>query len=181
MIAIEVAAPRGVVVFLHGTGGGFTLPCWQVAQAARVAQLSTWCPTTSPDALWSTGAGRAIAERAVAAARAQVPGGVVVGVGLSAGGIGLTALGDDLHVDGAIAISGVAADVAPAQHPTLLLHGTHDAMASIAAARALVRADRAGHTELRAYDANHFLLLQQHDAVTAAVAERLALLLVPTL
>jgi pimeloyl-ACP methyl ester carboxylesterase len=63
----------------------------------------------------------------------------------------------------------------------LLLHGTRDAMASIAAARALVRADRAGHTELRAYDANHFLLLQHHDAVTAAVAERLALLLVPTL
>lgn len=174
MITIEAPSPHGVVVFLHGSGGAFTLPCWQVAVAARAASLSTWCPGTSPQAAWMRAPGKEIAQRAVALARAHVPGGVVVGVGLSAGGIGLTALGNELDVDGVIAISGTAPNAQPAtSHPTLLIHGVADGMVSIDTARSLVRADTAGNTQLVARPGNHFLLLQQHAEVGADITKRL--------
>ena len=174
MITFEVPDPVGVVVFLHGSGGPFTLPCWQVAQAARAAGFSTWCPATAPRAAWAdVDSGRPVVLRAVALARAHTATGIVVGVGLSAGGIGLTAMGadDDLDLDGVIAISGTAHQAPRARHPTLLVHGERDGMVAIDHAIALAAVDDSA--TLRRFDGNHFVLLQAHAAIASAVTTRL--------
>lgn len=174
MITFEVPDPVGVVVFLHGSGGPFTLPCWQVAQAARAAGFSTWCPATAPRAAWAdVDSGRPVVLRAVALARAHTATGVVVGVGLSAGGIGLTAMGadDDLDLDGVIAISGTTPHAPRARHPTLLIHGERDGMVAIDNAIALAAVD--DNATLLRLDGNHFVLLQAHAAIASAVTTRL--------
>ena len=174
VVTVEVPQPRGVVVFLHGSGGAFTLPCWQVAQAAQAAGFSTWCPATSGRAAWaSDDGGGQILRRTIELARAHSASGIVVGVGLSAGGMGLTALGDDVDIDldGVIAISGTAKGARPARHSTLLIHGSSDAMAPIEHAVALGAVDV--NASLLRLDGNHFVLLQQHTAIAAAITARL--------
>ncbi|MEO1272150.1 MAG: hypothetical protein AAFX99_28985, partial [Myxococcota bacterium] len=47
-------APSRAVVFLHGYAGNFTLPCWQIAQAARLAGAVTVCPSVGLKGDWWT-------------------------------------------------------------------------------------------------------------------------------
>ena len=157
--------PRGSVVFLHGYAGNFLLQCWQVAVAARAADLRTVCPSTDFSGRWSSPHSERIAHVALYYARR---GDVTILAGLSNGAIGASRLAPDLEhaIDALVLISGADAMAADPHVPTLALHGDHDRMAPTADARLyrdLHRA-RVRYVEL---EGTHFVLLERPAEVRA--------------
>lgn len=159
--------PRGSVVFLHGYAGNFVLQCWQVAVAARAAGMRTVCPSTDFTGRWSDPHGERIARAALAYARR---GDVTILAGLSAGGMGASRLAPGLHaeLDGLVLLSGVDPGAGDPGVPTLVLHGDHDHMARVSDARAYRDAHR-GRVRYVELHGTHFVLLEEHEAVRAAI------------
>ncbi len=159
--------PRGSVVFLHGYAGNFVLQCWQVAVAARAADMRTVCPSTEFSGHWSDGHGERIARAALVYARR---GGATILAGLSAGGIGASRLAPDLagEIDGLVLLSGADPIAADPGVPTLVVQGDHDHMTPAGDARAYRDRyrSRVRYVEL---EGTHFVLLEQHADVRAAI------------
>lgn len=154
-------APRGpiraAVVFLHGHGGAFALPCWQIAHAVVVHGVATLCPALPAGAAWSDVDGRGVVERTIAKLRAAGVARVVL-VGLSDGGIGasrLAAMMPGTFV-GLAAISGIDPAAAAPTIPTLVFQGSRDVMMSASVAKTW--ATRA-HAEYVEVDRGHFAML----------------------
>lgn len=162
----SASGARSLVVFLHGSGGSFTIECWQVSVAAGRAGFSTWCPSMGIDGDWAGADGARIVDATLAAARARGFTTIVV-AGLSAGARGVSFLAAQLarhdDVRGFVLLSGADGRARATSKPTLVIHGTHDALAPISSARAY-------GGELLELDSNHFVLLAEHERVTAALA-----------
>src|SRR5262249_44450006 len=128
-------APQGAVVFLHGFGGNFTLPCWLVAQAARRAGLVTFCPSIRPAGDWWQADGEATLRRTVQIVRARGIDRIYL-AGLSNGGIGASRLAPRMRGSfrGLVLISGAAADAPAPGVPALVIHGRRDAMVAVSVA-----------------------------------------------
>lgn len=159
--------PRGAVVFLHGSGGSFRLPCFQVAEAVRALDVVTACPATGVTASWNDAAGEAI----VRATLARLATKEVVLVGLSHGGIEGSLLAPRLVKDGLVRglvlVSGADRDAPAAGVPTLVLHGTKDTTrAPLDDAQTYAGLHGA---ELATFDAGHFLLLVRAAEVEAKI------------
>ena len=171
--------PRPLAILLHGSAGNFTLECWAFATAARKAGFATWCPSMTIDANWAGPSGSRTLDVTLREAEAAGYSRIVV-AGLSSGARGLSflapKLADDVDVAGFILISGAArTERAPRAKPTLVLHGIHDALTPVGAARAYASERGSGVgvdvelVELVEYDANHFVMLSQQSRVSADI------------
>ncbi len=165
---IEARGPRRPLemVFLHGSGGSFSLLCWQVAIAVRDHGVRTSCPAMASSGDWAGRRGRPILE----ALLDQLGERPLLIVGLSAGGLALSEMAPELVVEhpnvvGLVLVSGTARDAEPTALPTLLLHGARDRMQSIETAEAY--AARAPNARLVTLPSGHFALLEDHQTVEA--------------
>lgn len=157
------------VVFLHGSGGSFSLLCWQVAVSVRDLGVRTWCPAMDASGGWSGRRGRAILDALLDHLHERR----VVIAGLSAGSIALSTMARDVRdahpsVVGVVLISGVARTAEPTALPTLLLHGERDRMTPIEPAR--IYAAAASDARLVALPQGHFAILEAHQTVEAELA-----------
>ena len=167
----DVVKSRGVIVFLHGFAGSFTLPCWVLAQGAAAAGFATVCPATRwVGDWWSTDGERTV--------RATIEGlhqrGVthVVLAGLSNGGVGASLLAPRLagSIEGLVVLSGASPDEAAGSPgvPVLAIQGVHDAQISAAVVHAY--ADRVG-ARYASLDAGHFAMLGREREAMGALTE----------
>ena len=174
--AIEVSAPapdsHAAVLFLHGYGGNFTLQCWMIAQAARRAGAAAFCPSTRFEGDWWRGDGPEIVHATLGRMRERGFDRIVL-AGLSNGGVGASYLAPRLQgaIIGLLLISGAAPDAPAAGVPTLALEGSRDTMMTPAVVRKYAAASSASYVEL---EGTHFLLIEQPDAMTAAIARWLS-------
>ncbi len=162
------ARPAGVVIFLHGSGGNFTLPCWQLSTMVRERGFSTWCPSLGPAADWASADGVRIIDVTTKAARAE--GLSVVLAGLSAGGCGLSERADDVDADAFIYISGISPSVVPSGAPTVVIHGKNDRQVPPPPASTLTAIQAEGVF----VDDNHFLMPRRPGHVMQAIHRVLA-------
>ena len=161
----SAAGSRGALIFLHGFGGSFTLPCWQIARAVADVGYATRCPSLGPRGDWWSADGEAIVRDTIRDLNAEGIHAIVL-VGLSNGGVGAAKLAPKLHgkISGLVLISGAAAANAPGV-PVLVLQGPRDAMMSAPIARAYALAHQGTYVELKG---GHFaLLLDQERAMRA--------------
>jgi pimeloyl-ACP methyl ester carboxylesterase len=152
------------VVFLHGSGGNFTLQCWMVAQAAARAGAATFCPSTRFTGDWWTGPGPAIARETLDDVRARGFDRIVL-AGLSNGGVGASRLAPQLRggIVGLLLVSGAAPDAPAAGVPTLALQGAHDGMMTPRVVRTYAERTGATYVEL---EGTHFVLIEQPEVMT---------------
>jgi pimeloyl-ACP methyl ester carboxylesterase len=165
-------APRAAIVFLHGYGGRFALPCWQIASAAASAGATTVCPSIGTDGAWWTPDGGAVVDQTVAALRRAGYARIVL-AGLSNGAIGASRLAPRRKgmFAGLIAISGADPAAASPGVPALVVQGRQDAMASAGSSRAYARRAGAKYVDV---DAGHFAMLTRDAEVDRAVHDFVA-------
>ena len=180
LLSIEpkTSSTVGAVVFLHGDGGNFTLPCWQVSVAAARAGFVTLCPSTSVRANWNDAAGRHIVEETLAEARRRVPVGPVVLAGISAGGVGASAVASSVEdrIAGLLLISGVDEKAQSISRPTLVIQGRQDRLSPAKPTEQWAQATQASYLELQG---NHFVLLKRHDEIVPVLVDWLGRLRLP--
>ena len=165
---LDAAAPsRSALVFLHGFAGNFDLPCWQIARAVAPAGVVTACPSTRWVGDWWSPAGEATLRRTVEVLHARGVERIVL-AGLSNGGYGAAKLARRMGgtFAGLVLISGADPTTPPAGIPTLVIHGSHDTMASYESARRY--AANAG-AKLVTLDAGHFAMLVKGEEADRAV------------
>jgi pimeloyl-ACP methyl ester carboxylesterase len=161
-------APKYGVVFLHGYAGSHTLACWLVAKAAQTIGAATVCPATGFSGHWR-------GENAERILRASLDylhrRGIrqVFLAGLSNGASGASGLAPAFapSLSGLILISGAPANGGNAGLPTLVLHGTDDAVASPAAAQAFAART---HASYASFPGGHFVLLVRREDTRKAIA-----------
>lgn len=164
----DTRASAGVLIFLHGFAGSFTLPCWVVAQAAADAGFATVCPSTRWVGDWWTAEGEATLRETLTAVRRDGAKRVVL-AGLSNGAIGASLVAPRLRgeVDGLILISGASPDADAPGMPVLVIQGEHDAQ--IPAYLVHAYAERVAGRYL-SLDAGHFALLVREGAASHAIS-----------
>jgi pimeloyl-ACP methyl ester carboxylesterase len=162
-------SPRSALVFLHGYAGNFDLPCWQVARAVASAGVVTACPSTRWVGDWWSPAGEATLRRTIEVLKARGIDRIVL-AGLSNGGYGAARLARRMNgtFAGLVLVSGADPATPPAGIPTLVIHGSHDTMASYESAR--LYAANAG-AKLVTLDAGHFAMLVKSEQADRAVRD----------
>lgn len=169
LVLYDVDAPedRAAVIFLHGYGGRFALPCWQVATAAAASRFATACPELSSEGDWGSPAGAARVRETVELLRGAGFRRFVL-AGLSNGAVGASRLAPGMAgtFAGLVLISGVDPKAGPPGVPTLVLQGARDAMAGAGAARTYAARTHATYTEI---DAGHFALVVRPAACEASL------------
>lgn len=174
----EVAGRRSDVgvVFLHGFGGSFALPCWEVASAAARAGMETACPSIGQRGDWWTARGEDITRQTIAWMRARGARRIVL-AGLSNGGIGASRLAPRMRgeIAGVVLLSGAAAVEPPRGLPVLVVHGRADHMTSAGVARRYAaRAGRRGTLVL--LDGDHFVLVARAAEIQSHLTDWLGAL-----
>ncbi len=171
VVSPSSASSRTAVVFLHGMGGRFALPCWRVGRVASRLASTTFCPATDDTGAWAAPHGERVLRATLAHVAARGFDRVVL-VGLSSGGIGASRLAaalarEDL-VRAFVFLSGVdPSAVAPRPaRPTLVVHGTADTMDGVWAARAYAARTSSQLVEV---PAGHFALLTAASEVDASI------------
>lgn len=161
-----VVSKRAAFIFLHGFGGSFALPCWQLAHAVSVVGFVTRCPSLGPRGDWWSEEGEAIVRDTIRALREEGIDHVVL-AGLSNGGVGAARLAPKLRgaIHGLVLIAGTAPAAAPGV-PVLVLHGARDSMMPASAARAYAVAHGGTYVDL---DGGHFALLLERPRAMAAL------------
>jgi hypothetical protein len=157
------------VIFLHGYAGSYTLECWLVARAAREIGAVTVCPATGFSGHWRNEAGEHILRASLDYLHRRDVKRVFL-AGLSNGAIGASALSSQFasFFEGLILISGAPAAGDSGSLPTLVVHGEHDTMTPVAAARAFVARHQAAYTEL---PGGHFVLLTRRADAREAIVK----------
>lgn len=150
------------LVFLHGFGGNWTMPCWMAARVAAERNITTICPTLDFDARWWEGQGPALIDQLMNDLKHDGYKSFIFG-GISNGAVGASALAPkyraNLHA--IVLISGVASEGSPTKVPTLIFHGKDDGMARILNARQY--AARAEDAKLVELEGGHFAVLDHLD------------------
>ena len=163
------AAPAKTgVIFLHGYAGSYTLECWLVASAARAVGAVTVCPATDFSGNWRGEAGELTLRATLDYLHARGIRRVFL-AGLSNGAMGASALAPKLasSLAGLILISGAPASGGSGGLPTLVVHGSDDPMASVAAARAFAART---HASYAGFDGGHFVLLVRRTEARMAIS-----------
>ena len=158
------------LIFLHGYGGNFTLPCWEVAQAAATARVATFCPSTGWEGQWWLPEGKATLQKTMEVVRERGYPRIFV-AGLSNGGIGLSRIAGELRRDvaGFVFVSGVSQHAKPMRRPYLVIHGDRDTMTATTIAKGYAKASIHGqYVEL---DGGHFVLVQPRAEARRAIGE----------
>jgi len=165
----DVAGADGVVLFLHGFAGSFTLPCWEVSRAAAEAKLATVCPATRWVGDWWSPGGEAILRATVADLKRRGVTQIYL-AGLSNGAVGATRLAPRFPgtFAGLIVISGASGDAPPPAMPVLAVQGRSDAQIPASIVRGYTTRAAGRYVEL---DAGHFALLLREEEATAAMAK----------
>ena len=162
--------PRtSAVIFLHGYGGRFALPCWQIARAVARHHYTTACPSVGPEGDFWTREGEARVRATVAILRKAGYERLVL-AGLSNGAVGATRLPPDLLASfaGFVLLSGVDPTRVAPHAPILVVQGRYDTMVSPDGPRAYARKARATYLEV---DAGHFAMLFRAPEIERAVGE----------
>jgi pimeloyl-ACP methyl ester carboxylesterase len=169
LVVDTVADPKGALVFLHGFGGSFALPCWQLAETAAGAHLVTYCPSVGPRGDWWSADGERTVRGTVRMIQSRGIDRIYL-AGLSNGARGAALLAPRMRgtFRGIVLISGADADAASAGAPVLLLQGGHDAM--FPASHALAYAASHAETTYVDLDAGHFALLLRRQEAARALA-----------
>jgi pimeloyl-ACP methyl ester carboxylesterase len=174
--AVPARRSSVAVLFLHGYGGSFALPCWEVASAAARAGMETACPSVGQRGDWWTARGEHIARQTIRWMQARGATRIVL-AGLSNGGIGASRLAPRLRrdIDGLVLLSGAAPVAPPRGLPVLVVHGRQDTMTSPAVARRYARgAGRRGTLVL--LDGDHFVLVGRAAEIQSRLTAWLAAL-----
>ncbi|MEO8801451.1 MAG: alpha/beta hydrolase [Polyangiaceae bacterium] len=171
VIEIPAALPHATdaVLFLHGYGGNFTLQCWAIAKASKLANATTFCPSTRLSGDWWQADGPAIVTDMLAKLRARGFERIVL-AGLSNGGIGASRLTASYkkNIVGLLLVSGADPDAEPSGVPTIAFQGSRDGMMPPSHVRSYAEKTGATYVEL---DGTHFLLLEKLDEMTNAMGE----------
>jgi pimeloyl-ACP methyl ester carboxylesterase len=164
------AKGSAALIFLHGFGGNFTMPCWEVAQAAKMANVATFCPSTEVRGRWWLGGSVEIIRQTIEYARSQGYEHIFL-AGLSNGAIGLSRVAPRFadEVDGFVFLSGISAHANPTAAPTLVIHGDHDVMTRTAVARSYAR--RAPDAKYVRVSGGHFVLIEDRDVIRPTLAD----------
>ena len=164
--------PRGALIFLHGWGGNYTLPCWQVARAAAEVDLVTYCPSVGWRGEWASADGERTLRAALALPQARGIDRIFL-AGLSNGAIGASLLANRFRGQfcGVILISGASARAGAPGVPVLVVQGDDDALCPASIARDYAR--RVGATYARLHG-GHFALLLERTTAHRAIAAWLA-------
>lgn len=165
-------APTTGVIFLHGFGGNFVLPCWQVARAVAPSNALTACPSTQWVGDWESAAGEATLRRTVEVLRERGVERIVL-AGLSNGGLGASELAPRMKgmFVGLVLISGAESDAPSAGIPTLVIHGKKDTMVSFASSSRYAAKHGA---KLVSLDAGHFAMLVRAEESDRALRDFVA-------
>jgi pimeloyl-ACP methyl ester carboxylesterase len=160
------------IVFLHGYGGRFALPCWQVAHAVASLGAIVACPSIGTEGDWWSADGEKAIRSTLDALDAFGTKKIVL-AGLSNGAIGVARvaarLGGRIHA--VVLISGADPAAPKAGVPALVIQGKTDAMSSAAAARAYAGANRARYVD---FDSGHFVMLTRSDEVERTIHDWIA-------
>jgi predicted alpha/beta-hydrolase family hydrolase len=161
-----VGSRRAAFIFLHGFGGSFTLPCWQLAHAVAEVGFVTRCPSLGPRGDWWSAEGEAIVRDTIRDLRAEGIDHVVL-AGLSNGGVGAARLAPKMRgaIHGLVLIAGTAPAAAPGV-PVLVLQGARDSMMPASAAREYAIAHGGTYVDL---NGGHFALLLERQRALAAL------------
>lgn len=169
---IEIVSPspqtHSAVLFLHGYGGNFTLQCWAVARASKIANATTFCPSTRLWGDWWRGDGPAIVDDMLQKLAARGFDRIVL-AGLSNGGLGASALAPRFksRIVGLLLISGAMSGAPAAGVPTIAFEGSRDGMMPPSVVKNYAENTGASYVEL---DGTHFLLLEKLDVMTPKMA-----------
>ncbi len=122
----DSAPARGTVVFLHGTGGNWSLGCWLVARAAAKAHFRTVCPSAGALGLWGVDS-NGVVRRTIEQVKASQQGPVVL-AGLSSGAVGVGEIAPLLsdEIAGVAMLFGGHPAARRVSKPLLLLYGADD-------------------------------------------------------
>jgi pimeloyl-ACP methyl ester carboxylesterase len=167
VIVVETRGqPKGALIFLHGFGGNFDLPCWQMARAAP--ELVTFCPSLGWRGDWWSERGKRTLERTIAMARKRGLGRIYL-AGLSNGAAGAARLAPRMRGSfrGMILLSGAAHDSAAPGIPVLVLQGRDDQMMPASLARDYAERNGGQYVEL---DGGHFAFLLRNSRATQAIS-----------
>lgn len=160
---------RAAVIFLHGFGGNFTMPCWEVAQGVKAAGYDTFCPSTEWRGRWWRPDSVKTLRRTIEHVRSRGYETIVL-AGLSNGGIGLSKIAPQFRSEasGFIFLSGVASTARPTGTPTLVIHGDRDEMTETSIARNYAQGlERGDYLEL---GGGHFILIEDRREVREKLA-----------
>jgi hypothetical protein len=165
----DIDHARGVVIFLHGFAGGFTLPCWQFAQAAKGAGLATVCPNMRWRGDWWSDEGERIFSETLTKLKARGQRHIFV-AGLSNGGTGASVLANrhPRELAGAILISGLGTQPPPV--PTLVVYGERDQHYS----KRRVALFAGAHGRALTLSGGHFAFLLDQDKAQQAIRDWLS-------
>jgi pimeloyl-ACP methyl ester carboxylesterase len=166
------ARDRGAIIFLHGWGGRWALPCWQIARVVTPLGMTTACPDLGLSAEWWSRDGERVVKSTADALRAAGHKTLVL-AGLSNGAAGASRLparmaGTFVSV---ILVSGADPAAPSTSVPTLVLHGRRDQMTPFEAARTYGRRPGARLVPL---EAGHFAMLVNAATAEQAIADFLA-------
>jgi pimeloyl-ACP methyl ester carboxylesterase len=161
--------PRSAVIFLHGYGGRFALPCWQIARAAARHGFTTVCPSIGQEGDWWSADGEAILRKTVEFLRRSGYERLVL-AGLSNGGIGAARLAPKMKgtFAGLVLVSGTDPAASPLNAPTLVVQGRRDTMVSPSSSRSYAAKSRAKYVEV---DSGHFAMLFRSAEVEHAIED----------
>jgi pimeloyl-ACP methyl ester carboxylesterase len=165
----DVAGSSGVLVFLHGYAGNFTLPCWVVSQAAGAAGFATVCPSTRWVGDWWSADGAATVRAAITTLKERGARRIVLG-GLSNGGVGASLLAPSLRgsIDGLVLVSGASPEAEAPHVPVLVIQGERDAQIPAEVTRGYARAMGGRYVSLAA---GHFAMLVREREAMGAITE----------
>jgi hypothetical protein len=162
---------KGAVIFLHGFGGAFTLPCFLVERAASDAGFSTSCPALNAHGDWWSSAGQAIVRTEIGELRARGVKRIVL-AGLSNGAVGARAIAQRSRaaLSGLLLISGGVRGSYPPGLPLLVLVGRSDRQF------APPRGDLPASSRLALLEGGHFVLMTHEAEAHAAMRSWLSTL-----
>ena len=162
ILVFEPAQDAGKsIIFLHGYGGNWAMPCWMVAHEATKRGFRVYCPTLDKNADWTGKVGRKIVARVFEMNRGKTSK-IILG-GISNGAIGASVLSHQFsgEVSGVLLIAGAANRSKPGGKPFIAFHGRDDKMSPILPVRAYAASADKG--KLHELDGGHFAVLQQRD------------------
>lgn len=168
----DVGAAHGVILFLHGFAGSFTLPCWELSLAATRAGFATACPATRWIGDWWSAQGEAIVRASISDLKRRGAKQIVL-AGLSNGGIGASLLAPRLGADvaGLIVISGASPEAVAPHVPVLAFQGRRDAQIPASVVRAYASRTGGRYVEV---EAGHFAMLVREQEFLHAMTSWLA-------
>jgi len=167
--------PEFAVVFLHGYMGNVTAQCWEIAQAVKIFEGVTVCPSTGWRGDWWQPQGQAILQTTFEYVRGRGIQRFYLG-GFSNGGSGISRLAPQLKneagLSGLIFIDGIhnGAGIRETGLPVLIIQGAQDErmLAEQASRVAEEIGALATYVEL---NGDHFLIMKQPRLVQDAIAQ----------